>query len=81
MLQYSTYTQVEQCTHMDERILLDKAHLKFVEESMPTLGMVHKKPVDTTPKAAVLLVHGFAQNRYTWHGSKRLFSLAGFERL
>ena len=74
MLQYSTYEQVEQHTHLEARVLLEKAHIILAEEGLPSLGLVHKKPVDRPPKAAVVLVHGFAQNRYTWHGSKRSFS-------
>ena len=74
MLKYSTYTQVEQQTNLNDRIILEKAHLTLLEESSPSLGIVHKRPVNSTPKAAVILVHGFAQNRYTWHGTKRSFS-------
>ena len=44
------------------------------------IGMVRKRrrtSTDGTPpetRGAVMLVHGFAQNRYTWHTSKRSFS-------
>lgn len=39
------------------------------------LGMVRKRLVGLEKtRAAVLLVHGFGQNRYTWHTSKRSFA-------
>ena len=39
------------------------------------LGMVRKRlPDPSETRGAVLLVHGFGQNRYTWHTSKRSFS-------
>src|SRR5262245_26903572 len=39
------------------------------------LGMVRKRRVGNEPtKGAVILIHGFAQNRYTWHTSHRSFS-------
>lgn len=39
------------------------------------LGMVRKRRADGLPtKGAVVLIHGFAQNRYTWHSSARSFS-------
>jgi polyhydroxyalkanoate synthase len=39
------------------------------------LGMVRKRRAGDQPtKGAVVLVHGFAQNRYTWHSSARSFS-------
>ena len=74
MLQYSTYVRVEQQTDRSESVILEKALITLVEDGLPSLGMIHKKPVDKAPKAAIILVHGFAQNRYTWHGSNRSFS-------
>ena len=39
------------------------------------LGMVRKRSATIQDsRAAVLLIHGFGQNRYTWHTSKRSFS-------
>jgi pimeloyl-ACP methyl ester carboxylesterase len=39
------------------------------------LGMVRKRlPPPAQPRGAVLLVHGFGQNRYTWHVPGRSFS-------
>ena len=38
------------------------------------LGMVRKRLAGATqPCAAVMLIHGFGQNRYTWHSSGRSF--------
>jgi len=39
------------------------------------LGMVRKRlPEPAETRGTVLLVHGFGQNRYTWHSSRRSFS-------
>ena len=39
------------------------------------LGMVRKRLSASEPsRRTVLLVHGFGQNRYTWHSSRRSFS-------
>lgn len=39
------------------------------------LGMVRKRLAGDRPtRGTVILVHGFAHNRYTWHSSKRSFS-------
>lgn len=39
------------------------------------LGMVRKRlPPPAEMQGTVLLVHGFGQNRYTWHGTRRSFS-------
>ena len=52
----------------------------FVKDVVMTQGpeplaMVRKRlPPPAVSRAAVLLVHGFGQNRYAWHGSKRSFS-------
>ncbi|HJL16317.1 MAG TPA: alpha/beta fold hydrolase [Sandaracinaceae bacterium LLY-WYZ-13_1] len=51
----------------------------FVKEVLMTpgphpLGMVRKRlPPPAPSRGAVILVHGYAQNRYTWHSSKRSF--------
>jgi pimeloyl-ACP methyl ester carboxylesterase len=56
-------------------------HARFVKEVMATrdgahpIAIVRKRLASITQtRAAVLLVHGFGQNRYTWHTSKRSFS-------
>lgn len=39
------------------------------------LGMVRKRPLPAREaRGCVLLIHGFGQNRYTWHTSRRSFS-------
>ncbi|MCX7807668.1 MAG: alpha/beta hydrolase [Deltaproteobacteria bacterium] len=38
------------------------------------LGMVRKRKVGQPSKGAILLVHGFGQNRYTWHSTRRSFA-------
>lgn len=63
---------VEQTIDADERAV-------FVKDVVMTpgahpLGMVRKRRVGATSRGVVLLVHGFGQNRYTWHSSKRSFS-------
>lgn len=51
----------------------------FIKEVLMTpgphpLGMVRKRlPPPSPSRGAVILVHGYAQNRYTWHSSKRSF--------
>ena len=63
---------VEQSIDGDERGI-------FVKDVIMTpgphpLGMVRKRRVGSRPtRGAVMLVHGFGQNRYTWHSTKRSF--------
>ena len=38
------------------------------------LAMVRKRPAGTSTKGAVLLVHGYGQNRYAWHLPSRSFA-------
>lgn len=51
----------------------------FLKEVLMTggkhpLGMVRKRlPPPHPTRGVVILVHGYAQNRYTWHSSKRSF--------
>lgn len=48
---------------------------EIVMTSGVPLGMVRKRLVGEAPtRGAVVLVHGFAQNRYAWHSSARSFS-------
>lgn len=65
--------KVEQVIHGDERIVLQKERW-LVDER---IAMVRKYVVPGGPP--VVLIHGFAQNRYTWHASRRSMSayLAG----
>jgi polyhydroxyalkanoate synthase len=63
---------VEQFVDADERAV-------FVKDVVMTpgphpLGMVRKRAVGVETRGTVMLIHGFGQNRYTWHSSKRSFS-------
>ena len=62
----------KQYVDVDRRELLRK---EIVMTPGQPIGMVRKRPVGEAPtRGAVLLVHGFGQNRYTWHVSKRSYS-------
>lgn len=64
--------RVDQITDGDHRVALVK-DVVLTPGALP-LGMVRKRLPDAEPRGTVLLVHGFGQNRYTWHASKRSFS-------
>ncbi len=64
--------EVEQVIEGEERVRLRKRVL-CLEGEVPVF-LVHKGPVEGTGRPPVLLVHGFAQNRYTWHNSRRSMS-------
>jgi len=51
----------------------DKEILRALAPSGRALAVVRKRRADLPRRGAVLLVHGFAQNRYTWHLSTRSF--------
>jgi polyhydroxyalkanoate synthase len=67
-------------TEIVEQCIDGKERRTFVKEVLMTpgphpLGMVRKRlPPPTRSRGAVLLVHGYGQNRYTWHSSQRSFS-------
>lgn len=63
--------RVEQTIDEDERRV-------FLKEVVMTpgrhpLGMVRKRLLTREKRGSVVLVHGYAQNRYTWHNSRRSF--------
>jgi polyhydroxyalkanoate synthase subunit PhaC len=63
---------VEQTIDRDRRVVLVK---DVIMTPGQPLGMVRKRlPPPHESKGTVLLVHGFAQNRYTWHLDRRSFS-------
>ncbi len=64
--------EVEQVTHGEERVRLHKEVLRL-EGELP-LAFVRKRRPEGAVLPPVLLVHGFAQNRYSWHSSKRSIS-------
>jgi alpha-beta hydrolase superfamily lysophospholipase len=64
---------VEQAIDADVSARFVKDVIATREGSHP-IAMVRKRLASgPAPKAAVLLVHGFGQNRYTWHTSRRSF--------
>jgi polyhydroxyalkanoate synthase subunit PhaC len=63
---------VTQRIHLDNYVDLHKEILR-VNCSTP-LWLVRKHLIGGPQKAAVILVHGFAQNRYSWHTSTRSMS-------
>ena len=63
---------VEQAIDQSQRAL-------FVKDVIMTagphpLGMVRKRLAHAEMRGTVMLVHGFGQNRYTWHSSRRSFA-------
>lgn len=46
----------------------------LLSSSEPLVVVRKRLPPPTVPKGVVLLIHGFGQNRYTWHVSTRSFS-------
>jgi len=65
--------RVEQAIDRDHFGQFNKEILRAEAPSGRTLAMVRKHRDDVERRGAVLLVHGFAQNRYTWHLSSRSF--------
>jgi polyhydroxyalkanoate synthase len=62
--------RVEQVIDRGERGVFRKEVLELTGE--PPLRMVRKVLPEAGPRlGSVVLVHGFAQNRYTWHTSRR----------
>ncbi len=65
---------VTQVVDRDRRVRVQK---DIVMTPGEPLGMVRKRLAESGPegpRGTVLLLHGFAQNRYTWHTTKRSFS-------
>ncbi len=66
-------------TETVEQVIDGKETRTFVKEVLMTpgphpLGMVRKRlPPPSPSRGAVILIHGYGQNRYTWHSSKRSF--------
>jgi pimeloyl-ACP methyl ester carboxylesterase len=63
---------VEQVTDGDERVELRKDVLAL--RGTPPLALVRKRRPEGETRAPVVLVHGLAQNRYSWHTSRRSMS-------
>lgn len=66
-------------TETVEQVIDGSEKRTFVKEVLMTpgphpLGMVRKRlPPPAPSRGAVILIHGYAQNRYTWHSSRRSF--------
>jgi polyhydroxyalkanoate synthase len=74
---------VEQVVEGEERARFIKEVIASREGRHP-IAMVRKRLVgQTKTRGALLLIHGFGQNRYTWHTSRRSFvnhlAVAGFD--
>jgi polyhydroxyalkanoate synthase subunit PhaC len=65
---------VEQTVHGDETVELHKEIVVLDDGEDLPLALVRKHLPGGPTRPAVLLVHGFAQNRYTWHISGRSMS-------
>jgi pimeloyl-ACP methyl ester carboxylesterase len=64
---------VEQSVDGEEQVTLEKQVV--MTPGREPLGMVRKRlPAPAEPRGTVLLIHGFGQNRYTWHVRGRSFS-------
>jgi len=66
-IQTLSVERVEQEIHAGQRVSMTREKLRVGD-----LAVVRKYTRPGGPK--VVLVHGFAQNRYTWHGTTRSFS-------
>ncbi|MFT4974988.1 MAG: polyhydroxyalkanoate synthase [Myxococcota bacterium] len=77
--------EVEQRTDGDEVVRLYKEVVRLPPQTpgAPSLALVRKHLPGGATRPPVLLVHGFAQNRYSWHTSGRSMSAwlaaAGFD--
>jgi alpha-beta hydrolase superfamily lysophospholipase len=65
---------VEQVTTGPGRVRLEKQIVTARIPGGSQLSLVRKRLPGVKARAAVLLLHGFAQNRYTWHLDRRSFS-------
>ncbi len=65
--------RVEQAIDRDRFGQFSKEILRAEGASGRTLALVRKLRDDVPRRGAVLLIHGFAQNRYSWHLSSRSF--------
>jgi pimeloyl-ACP methyl ester carboxylesterase len=63
---------VEQVIDRDRRARL-VMEIRAAPLGAGALGLVRTRPEARPPRAAVLLIHGYAQNRHAWHLSRRSF--------
>ncbi len=72
-LQLVQRARVEQAIDQGRFGQFHKELLSAATPSGRTLALVRKQRDDVDRRGVVLLVHGFAQNRYSWHLSSRSF--------
>ena len=70
----------EQVVTGERRLWLLKQRLAVPLPGGGRLAVVRKWPLSGLSRAAIVLLHGFAQNRYTWHLSQRSLSAYLVER-
>src|SRR5438128_2664265 len=63
---------VEQVTHDGATVVVHKHVLTL--PGKPRLALVRKHLPEGATRPPVMLIHGFAQNRYSWHTSRRSMS-------
>jgi len=66
--------RVDQAIAGGVRGVFDKQVVRATCPSGRALALVRKRLPDAPARAPVLLIHGWGQNRYTWHLSERSFS-------
>ena len=68
--------EIEQRIDGDRVVMLRKERVRLPPEhpGAPALALVRKHALGGPHRPPVLLVHGFAQNRYSWHTSQRSMS-------
>jgi alpha-beta hydrolase superfamily lysophospholipase len=72
-LEFIQRTRVEQAVDRERFGQFSKEILRAETPAGRSLAIVRKLRDDIERRGAVLLVHGFAQNRYSWHLSTRSF--------
>ncbi|MCA9567998.1 MAG: alpha/beta fold hydrolase [Myxococcales bacterium] len=63
---------MDEVVHAGRTVRLVRDHL-LLDDDGPPLSVERSRPAGGPTRPAVLLVHGFAQNRYTWRISGRSF--------
>lgn len=64
---------VEQRIDLDRRGTFRKEIVRATLDDQGALALVRKRDAAIEPRATALLIHGFAQNRYSWHLDRRSF--------
>lgn len=66
--------QIRQVIDGDQTVEIEKSYLIAALPDGGSLALVRKRLSGAGPASAILLVHGFAQNRYCFHMPRRSFS-------